>query len=229
MNDVNSPSSDTLTHADRSWRWSPSAAARSRLRPAVAVVLLAAIAGLAWLYFAHRGAAETEAEAKPTAQVETVPLQREAIAQTLEAFGVVEAAPAADRTTPATYESVVAAIHAVPGAHVNVGDVVMEIAPSPDAKLQYESARTTLKLRVEPLEKAPRVAVAVKSCSCSARDAAHGGDTAVVAVRQFLQRSALRAPSDGLFLLCRCQGRGTPHGLPLSLSAAPAFGGAGAD
>jgi hypothetical protein len=29
-------------------------------------------------------------------------------------------------------------------------------------------------------------------------------NAAVVAVRQFLQRSTLRAPSGGLFLLCRC-------------------------
>jgi hypothetical protein len=43
------------------------------------------------------------------------------------------------------------------------------------------------------------------SCrSCGACDAAHGGDTAVVAVGQFLQRRALRAPSGGLFLLGRC-------------------------
>src|SRR5437588_2786026 len=152
MNDVNSRSSDSLSRGARSWRWGASVAARTRLKPAAAVVLVAAIAALAWLYFAHKGSADTDAEAKSAAQVETVPLQRQAIAQTLEAFGVVEPAPAADRTTPATYESVVVAIHAVPGAHVNPGDVVMQIAPSPDAKLQYESARTTLKLAEQSLE-----------------------------------------------------------------------------
>ena len=151
MNDVNSASSDSLSRATRNWRRGASLAARTRLKPAAAVVLGAAIAALVWLYLAHQGSAEGEAQAKPAAQVETVPLQRQAIAQTLEAFGVVEAAPAADRTTPATYESVVVAIHAVPGAHVNAGDVVMEIAPSPDAKLQYESARTTLKLAEQSL------------------------------------------------------------------------------
>ena len=151
MNDVNSPSSHSLDLTARSWRWGASLAARTRLKPAFAVVLVAAIVALVWLYLAHKGSADTGAEAKSAAQVETVPLQRQAIAQTLEAFGVVEAAPAADRTTPATYESVVAAIHAVPGAHVNAGDVVMEIAPSPDAKLQYESARTTLKLAEQSL------------------------------------------------------------------------------
>jgi hypothetical protein len=40
----------------------------------------------------------------------------------------------------------------------------------------------------------------------------------IVALRQFLQRSALRAPSDGLFLLGRCEGRGAAHVLPLGLA-----------
>jgi hypothetical protein len=61
------------------------------------------------------------------------------------------------------------------------------------------------------------------------RGAAHGGNAAVVAVGQFLQRSALRAPSGGLLLLFRCEGRGTAHMLSTGLGAAPAFGGAGAD
>src|SRR5215469_2409752 len=51
----------------------------------------------------------------------------------------------------------------------------------------------------------------------------------IVAVGQFLQRSALRAPFGGLFLLRRCQRRGASHVLSLGLGAAPAFGGTGAD
>jgi hypothetical protein len=42
-----------------------------------------------------------------------------------------------------------------------------------------------------------------KPRSCGARGAAHRGNAAVVAVGQFLQRRALRAPSGGVFLLCR--------------------------
>jgi hypothetical protein len=40
------------------------------------------------------------------------------------------------------------------------------------------------------------------------RRAAHCGNAAVVAVRQFLRRSALRAAYGGLFLLGRCEGKG---------------------
>jgi hypothetical protein len=42
--------------------------------------------------------------------------------------------------------------------------------------------------------------------------------TAVVAVGQFLQRSALRVASGGLFLLLGCQGRGSSHMLPWALA-----------
>src|SRR3954453_17568005 len=65
--------------------------------------------------------------------------------------------------------------------------------------------------------------------SDSACRAAHGGYAAVVAVGQFLQRSALRAPSGGLFLLCRGQRRGAAHMLSSGFGTAPAFGGTGAD
>jgi len=51
----------------------------------------------------------------------------------------------------------------------------------------------------------------------------------VVAVGEFFQRSALRAPPDRLFLLGRCEGRGAAHVLSLGLGAAPPFGSAGAD
>jgi len=58
--------------------------------------------------------------------------------------------------------------------------------------------------------------------------AAHGGYAAVVAVRQFLQRSALSVASDGLFLL-GVQGGGLAHVLSLGLGSVSAFAGAGAD
>ena len=53
--------------------------------------------------------------------------------------------------------------------------------------------------------------------------------TYIVAAGEFVERSALRAPSDGFFLLGRCQGRGAAHVHSLGLGAAPAFGCAGAD
>ena len=55
------------------------------------------------------------------------------------------------------------------------------------------------------------------------------GSAYIVAAGQFIERSALRAPSDGLSLLGRCQRRGAAHGLSLGLGAAPALGCPSAD
>ena len=55
--------------------------------------------------------------------------------------------------------------------------------------------------------------------------AADGGrDADIVAARQFVERSALRAASGGLLLH-----QGVAHLFSLALGAAPAFGSAGAD
>jgi RND family efflux transporter MFP subunit len=119
-------------------------------RIVIAVVSAAAVAVLFFL-FSRRATPQAEAEVKPAARVETAPLRSQPIARTIEAFGVVESAPASERTTPATYESVVTAIHASPGSRVAAGEVIMEIAPSPDARLQLESARTAAALATQGL------------------------------------------------------------------------------
>jgi len=113
MNDVNSASSDSLSRAARNWRWGASLAARTRLKPAAAVVLVAAIAALVWLYLAHQGSAEARRKPSPPHRSRPCRCNVRRLRKRWKRFGVVEAAPAADRTTPATYESVVVAIHAV--------------------------------------------------------------------------------------------------------------------
>jgi hypothetical protein len=57
----------------------------------------------------------------------------------------------------------------------------------------FEATVERLKLRVETLEKNPRAAVAMEGYSCGVRGPAHGGNAAVAAVGQSVQRSALRA------------------------------------
>ena len=117
----------------------------------VIAVVSAAVVAVLFFLFSRRATPEAEAEVKPAARVETAPLRSQPIAQTIEAFGVVESAPTSERTTPATYESVVVAIHASPGSRVAAGEVIMEIAPSPDARLQLESARTAATLATQGL------------------------------------------------------------------------------
>ena len=117
----------------------------------VIAVLGAAVVAVLFFLFSHRATQEAEAEMKPAARVATMPLRSQPIAQTIEAFGVVESAPASERITPATYESVVVTIHAAPGSRVAAGEVIMEITPSPDGRLQLESARTAAALAAQGL------------------------------------------------------------------------------
>jgi membrane fusion protein, multidrug efflux system len=116
----------------------------------------AALAILLLFVYLHKGSNSDEEapSAAPTARVQTVPLERQPIAQTVEAFGIVEPASSFEHTTPASYECIVVAIHAPVGSRVAVGDVIMEIAPSPDGRLQLASARTALKLAAQGLASA---------------------------------------------------------------------------
>jgi len=108
---------------------------------AIAVAVLAA-GGALWWYL--HGSGPEEPEAKPSARVTLVPLQVGAIAQTLEAFGVIESAPGADQAIPAPYDCVVRDVQVTLGSSVAAGDVLLEIAPSPDAALLLDTARSAL-------------------------------------------------------------------------------------
>lgn len=110
---------------------------------AAAVVAVVAVAAVLWLIFG-RARGEDNAEATPTAHVTLAPLQIGAIAQTLEAFGVVESAPGSEQVSAAPYDCVVRAVAVETGAEVAAGDVLLQIAPSPDSQLLFEAARSAL-------------------------------------------------------------------------------------
>ena len=115
-------------------------------------LMVATVTGLAWFLLKHRGAAAAEEEvAKPTAKVETAVLKEEPIAQMIEVFGVVVAAPSGDRATAAPYDCVVRKIHVGVGTSVAAGDVLLEIGPSPDTQLAFDSARSLFALTTKAL------------------------------------------------------------------------------
>jgi membrane fusion protein (multidrug efflux system) len=106
----------------------------------IAAVLVVIVAG--WLWFRHRGAGEAAGEAAPATRVETAPLRRRSIAETLNVFGVIGSAPSAEATIAAPYDCVIRQIDVGPGAHVAAGDELLAIDPSPDTKLAFDSARS---------------------------------------------------------------------------------------
>ena len=109
---------------------------------ASSVASVAVVGGLLW--YLHRSAGDGESEVKPTARVTLVPLQAGPIAQTLQAYGVIESAPGTDQVIPAPYDCLVRNVHVTVGASVGAGDVVLEISPSPDSQLLLGAARSAL-------------------------------------------------------------------------------------
>ena len=110
------------------------------------VLLLSLVLGGAWYWCVHRPGADESTEVRPVARVEVEPLQRQTIARTLEAFGVVGSAPSSDVAICAPFDCVVRAVHVSAGSRVTAGDVLLEIEPNPETKLAVASARTALTL-----------------------------------------------------------------------------------
>ncbi|MEO6875223.1 MAG: efflux RND transporter periplasmic adaptor subunit [Opitutaceae bacterium] len=112
--------------------------------------IVLAVVALGWFFLRHHDAAAAGAAAEaPAAKVETVVLAEEPIAQAIEVFGVVAAAPSGDRVTAAPYDCLVQSIQVGVGSTVAAGDVLMEIGPTPDTKLALASARSVAALAAQ--------------------------------------------------------------------------------
>lgn len=113
------------------------------------LIFLFIAAGLAagWFWFKHHASAPAEEEAgSPAASVETAELKKQSISETLDVFGVIAASSSGEQTITATYDSMIRKVLAPVGSRVAAGEALLEIEPSPDAKLLLESARTTADL-----------------------------------------------------------------------------------
>ncbi|HMD61265.1 MAG TPA: efflux RND transporter periplasmic adaptor subunit [Opitutaceae bacterium] len=123
------------------------------MKKIVTILLLAAIAlgGWIWLRPHPAGAADEE---RPVAQVRVVALGVRPIVDSLPAFGVVEPAPSGAHTVALAYDGIVKYVATSPGAAVAAGDLIMEVDPTPDAKLALASARGAAKLAEQGLEAA---------------------------------------------------------------------------
>jgi len=113
-------------------------------------LVIVGFAAGAWFLFRSRSASEA-AEEKPVAKVETAPIKRQVITQTLDLFGMIAPAPSGDQVVAAPFDCVIHAVHTSTGAPVAAGDLLLEIGPSPDTELQLESARSAFVLATKTL------------------------------------------------------------------------------
>jgi RND family efflux transporter MFP subunit len=112
------------------------------MKKALIFLLVAAVLVAAGFWFKSRHAAAEEEAAKPAAKVETAALADQPIAQTIEVFGSIVASPAGDHVIAAPYDCVVRKVNVSVGATVAAGDVLLEVDPSPDAKLAADSVHS---------------------------------------------------------------------------------------
>lgn len=117
-------------------------------KPIFLIILAALVAAGAWFWFkgAHDAVDTSDQTVTPVTPVEVTTLRRETIVRSLDVFGVVATAPDGEQVVTAPYECVIDAVHVAVGTRVNRGDLLLEIAPSPAARLEYESARAELEL-----------------------------------------------------------------------------------
>ena len=109
------------------------------------LLIVAAVVVASWLYFRKSNASAAPDETvRPTARVQTVTLKKRSIVRGLDVLGVVVAAPSGEQALSATFDSIVRKVDVAPGAQVAAGDVLLEIAPTPETQLSLESARSVL-------------------------------------------------------------------------------------
>jgi RND family efflux transporter MFP subunit len=87
-----------------------------------------------------RAAPTEESAPEPTANVRVAPLERRALTETIHAYGVVVSGPAGSQTLSVPYESQITHILVREGQEVSAGDPIVEVAPSPDARLALDQA-----------------------------------------------------------------------------------------
>lgn len=113
--------------------------------------ILAVVCAAGGYWFGHRGAGEHdvadaepgEEASKPVAIVETVPLEKTGINETATAYGSVVAQPGELQSISVEYESRVVRLLIASGQQVEKDQPLIEIEPSPDAKLQLLEAKAT--------------------------------------------------------------------------------------
>src|SRR5512135_41446 len=109
------------------------------MKKALVIFFIAGLIAAGFWFRTRQAVAEDEA-VSPAARVETTPLADEAIVRTIEAFGVVAATPSGEQVVTAPYDCLVRQVHVSAGSTVAAGDVLVELDPTPDAKLAADSA-----------------------------------------------------------------------------------------
>ena len=89
----------------------------------------------------------------PVAKVQVTPIKKETIMETITAYGTVAPEPGAVETVSVPFESRIHRISVTEGQKISRGDILLDIDPSPDAKLQIEQAQRAFTSAEQKLQK----------------------------------------------------------------------------
>jgi membrane fusion protein, multidrug efflux system len=130
----------------------------------LAMTAVAMAGGYLWFLHAQNNAVNKESRSfqsdstirdtspEPVATVRVVPLKKENVSEVITAYGNVVPAPGATQTVSEPFETQIRHILVIAGQRVSMGDLLLEIDPGPDTRLQLEEARSNFSSAQETLQ-----------------------------------------------------------------------------
>jgi membrane fusion protein, multidrug efflux system len=191
----------------------------------ISLVLIGALVAVAWWWRKPGGSAEPE-DANPTAQVSVVSLERRPLSRQLSAYGSIESSDQGTRALSLSYDCIVRAVVVTVGSRVSAGNPLLSFAPTPDARLQLDSARSVAALAGRALASARQRFDLKLGTQDDLRSAEQAAEDANLKVESLERRGlgdseqTLSSPFDGIVVkLDAIQGVTVPAGTNLATVA----------
>ena len=157
----------------------------------------------------------------PVARVEVTPIKKETIMETISAYGTVAPEPGAVETVSVPFESRIRQIPVSEGQRISKGDMLLEIVPSPAAKLKMEQAQkayTSAQQKLRKVKERVDLKLATKGELLAAEEAFQQAGLQLKSLKQrgIGREKQIRSKSSGIVYKVHVeQGSVMPAGSPL--------------
>jgi len=140
-------------------------------RPLLFIVIITSIgiataSGCLWFFHSEKKKTEKDSQpfhpptavthdisvSEPVATVNVAPLRKGTLTEDIIVYGTVVPAPGAVQTISESFETQIRHIFAIAGQKVSLGEVLLEVNPGPDTRLQIEESRNNFRLAKETLQ-----------------------------------------------------------------------------
>jgi len=115
-------------------------------RRIIVISFIGILSGAAFYILKRPSTPQAEEATNAVAQVQVAQLQAKEISQTITAIGVVEAAPIGAKTFSLGYDVNVKSVQVSVGSRVTRGDLILEVTPTADAQILFDTATTDSEL-----------------------------------------------------------------------------------